>query len=221
MKWPVLAPPDFTFICFNNYDYIRSADVLLGRHAYFAPQCEMVKPPNARLPVIKLDLINRSSGKTDSIYEAIIRWPSTLILIQVNSKLEWWKWLLKLVSVCLLMFCLFRMQYGAWKLAHLCSKKLFPAFLLRVLAQKLLRSWVTSRGNCEIKSKLLVLAAVNTALNDQGCQHVTGRFESIRMLLNKPAGWPIFVQSHLTVKTVDWFKKQLSLNLPTYRKGEN
>ncbi len=72
-----------------------------------------------------------------------------------------------------------------------------------------------------IKSKLLVLEAFNTTINDQGCQHVTGRFESIIMLLNKPAGWPKFVQSHRTVKPVDWFKKQLSHNLPTYRKGEN
>ncbi len=70
----------------------------------------------------------------------------------------------------------------------------------------------------QIKSKLLVLGAVNTTTNDQGCQHVTGRFEPIRTLLNKPAGWPIFVQSHLTVKTVEWFKKQLSHNLLTYRK---
>ncbi len=55
----------------------------------------------------------------------------------------------------------------------------------------------------QIKSKLLVLGAVNTTINDQGCQHVTGKFESIRKLLNKPAGWPKFVQSHLTVKTVE------------------
>ncbi len=56
---------------------------------------------------------------------------------------------------------------------------------------------------CIIKSKLLVLGAVNTTINDQECQHVAGRFESIRMLLNKPAGWPKFVQSHLTVKAVE------------------
>ncbi len=31
----------------------------------------------------------------------------------------------------------------------------------------------------------------------------TGRFESIRMLLNMPAGWPTFVQSYPLVKTVD------------------
>ncbi len=54
-----------------------------------------------------------------------------------------------------------------------------------------------------IKSKLLVLGAVNTIINDQGCQHVTGRFESIRMLLNKPDGWPTFIQSHLSIKTVE------------------
>ncbi len=55
----------------------------------------------------------------------------------------------------------------------------------------------------QIKSKLLVLGAVKTTINDKGCQHVTGRFESIRKLLNKPAGWPKFVQSHLTVETVE------------------
>ncbi len=73
----------------------------------------------------------------------------------------------------------------------------------------------------QIKSKLLVLGAVNTTINDQGCQHVTGRLELMRMRLNKPAGWPTFVQSHFSVQTVEWFKKQLSHNLPTYRNGEN
>ncbi len=71
----------------------------------------------------------------------------------------------------------------------------------------------------QIKSKLLVFGAVSTTIDDQECQHVTGRFESIRMLLNKSARWPTFVQSHLSVKTV--IKKQLPLNLATYRKGEN
>ncbi len=52
----------------------------------------------------------------------------------------------------------------------------------------------------QIKSKLLVLGAVSTTINDQGCQHVTGRFESVRMPLNKSAGWATFVQSHLSVK---------------------
>ncbi len=51
--------------------------------------------------------------------------------------------------------------------------------------------------------KLLVLGAVNTTISDQGCQHVTGSFESIRMLLNKPAGWPTFVQPHQMVKPVE------------------
>ncbi len=51
--------------------------------------------------------------------------------------------------------------------------------------------------------KLLVLGAVKTIINDQEFQHVTGRSESIRMLLNKLARWPIFVQSHPSVKTVD------------------
>ncbi len=73
----------------------------------------------------------------------------------------------------------------------------------------------------QIKSKVLVFGAVSTTINDQGCQHVTGKFESIRMPLNKSAGWPTFVQSHLSIKTVEWFKTQLPLILPTYRKGEN
>ncbi len=55
----------------------------------------------------------------------------------------------------------------------------------------------------QIKSKLLVLGAVNTTLNDQECQHEKGRFESIRMLLNKPVGWITFLLSHPSVKTVD------------------
>ncbi len=50
---------------------------------------------------------------------------------------------------------------------------------------------------------LLVFGAVSTTINDQGCQHVTGRFESTRMPLSKSAGWPTFVQSHLAVKTVE------------------
>ncbi len=40
----------------------------------------------------------------------------------------------------------------------------------------------------KIKSKLLVFRAVSTTINDQGCQHVTGVFESIRMPLSKSAG---------------------------------
>ncbi len=60
---------------------------------------------------------------------------------------------------------------------------------------------MNTRGN--FKSKLLVLGAVRSTINDQGCQHVTGRFESIRIPLNKSAGWPKFVQSHLSVKTVE------------------
>ncbi len=54
-----------------------------------------------------------------------------------------------------------------------------------------------------IKSKLLVFGAVSTTIHDQGCQHVTERSESIKMPLNKSAGWPTFVQSHLSVKTVE------------------
>ncbi len=52
-------------------------------------------------------------------------------------------------------------------------------------------------------NQLLVLGVVSTTINDQGCQHAAGRFQSIRMPLNKSAGWPTFVQSHLSVKTVE------------------
>ncbi len=40
------------------------------------------------------------------------------------------------------------------------------------------------------KSKLFVVGAANTAINDQECQRVTGTFESIKMLLSKQTGWP-------------------------------
>ncbi len=53
------------------------------------------------------------------------------------------------------------------------------------------------------KSMLLVLGAVNTNKNDQGCHRVTGRFQSIRMLLSKQTGWPSFLRSHPSVKTVE------------------
>ncbi len=43
------------------------------------------------------------------------------------------------------------------------------------------RTQVRSNQSNPIKSKLLVLGAVSTTINDQGCQHVTRRFESIRM----------------------------------------
>ncbi len=41
-----------------------------------------------------------------------------------------------------------------------------------------------SGNNMFIKADWL-LTAVNTTLNDQGCPHVTGRFESMGMLLGK------------------------------------
>ncbi len=79
----------------------------------------------------------------------------------------------------------------------------------------------TSLNKNQIKSKLLVLGAVKTIINYQGCQHVTGRFESIGMFLNKQTGWHTFVHSHPSVKTVERFKKQLSHNFPTLKKGED
>ncbi len=82
-------------------------------------------------------------------------------------------------------------------------------------------SMVTLTFIFQIQSKLLVFGAVSTTSNDQGCQHVTGRYESIRLPLSKSAGWPTFVHSHLSVKTVEWFKYRLSHNFPTFRKEEN
>ncbi len=60
---------------------------------------------------------------------------------------------------------------------------------------------VNQHSSNQMKSKLLVLGAVNTTINDQGCQHVTGGgLESIRMLLSKQTGWPTVVQSRPSVK---------------------
>ncbi len=64
------------------------------------------------------------------------------------------------------------------------------------------RSLTPPKGDL-IQSKLLVSGAVNATINDQGCQHVTSRFESIRMFLSRQAGWPTFVQPHPSVKTVE------------------
>ncbi len=61
----------------------------------------------------------------------------------------------------------------------------------------------SATNSVQIKSKLLVSGAVTTTINDQECQHQTGRFESIRLLFNKSAIWSKFVQSHPSVKTVD------------------
>ncbi len=59
----------------------------------------------------------------------------------------------------------------------------------------------------QIKSKLLVLGAVSTTINDQGCQHMTRRFESIRMPLNKSARFAYIGSVASLSKTVEWFKK--------------
>ncbi len=44
-----------------------------GRRMHFALRLKMLKPPIARLPVIKLDFINRPRGETDYIYEAKVK----------------------------------------------------------------------------------------------------------------------------------------------------
>ncbi len=43
----------------------------------------------------------------------------------------------------------------------------------------------------------------NTSINDQEFQHVTERFESIKMFLSKQTGWIKCVQLHPSVKTVE------------------
>ncbi len=50
------------------------------------------------------------------------------------------------------------------------------------------------------------MGAVNTTITDEECQHVTGRFKAVRMLLSMQTGWPTFVQSHPSVKTAEWLK---------------
>ncbi len=60
--------------------------------------------------------------------------------------------------------------------------------------------------NCaanQIKSKLLVCGAVSTIICDNRCQHATGKFESIRMLLTNQTGCPTYVQPHPSVNTVE------------------
>ncbi len=52
-----------------------------------------------------------------------------------------------------------------------------------------------------IMSNLCVKGAVKI-INDQECLHVTGRFQSIRILLSKQTGWPVLAQLHPSIKTV-------------------
>ncbi len=57
-----------------------------------------------------MDLVNRESWKTDSIYAEIVKWQSTRLWItstQVNLKVVWRKWPFKSISTCSWMhFCL-------------------------------------------------------------------------------------------------------------------
>ncbi len=70
----------------------------------------MLNSSIARLPVVLLDIINHVSGETDCIYQVNDKWNSSgplLISIHVNSKYEWRRWPLKLISACfLILFCL-------------------------------------------------------------------------------------------------------------------
>ncbi len=74
------------------------------------------------------------------------------------------------------------------------------AFLLRRHSAPNEMNRLTPAVIISIKSKLLVLGAVNTTVNDQGGQHVTRRLESVRVLLNKQVVLPTFVKSHSAVK---------------------
>ncbi len=77
------------------------------------------------------------------------------------------------------------------------------AFLLRRHSAPNETNRLTPTVIISIKSKLLVLGAIYTTVNDQGGQHVTRRFESVRVLLNKQVALPTFVKSHSAVNTVE------------------
>ncbi len=60
---------EFWFACsLEPVSPLNLADVCI-----FALQRKMLKPPIARLPVIKLDYLNRPSGETNCIYEANVK----------------------------------------------------------------------------------------------------------------------------------------------------
>ncbi len=86
------------------------------------------------------------------------------------------------------------------------------ALVVTVKVQMLVPEVTATHLQPYFKSKLLVFGAVSTTINDQGCPHVTGRFESIRMPLNKSAGWPTFVQSHFNIAKPPWKDYNLAGN---------
>ncbi len=110
--------------CGPKNTFFRAA-FKFGRRVHFALRRNMLKSPIARLPAILLDFINCPIGETDWIYEANVKWNSMrplLISIHVNSKHEWRKWPLKLISACLLMlFCL--ACNSVPKTWHICANK--------------------------------------------------------------------------------------------------
>ncbi len=62
-------------MCRNSVNYGKRflrpfAAYKCGWRGHFSLRCKMLKPPIARFPAIKLDLINRPSGETNTIYEA-------------------------------------------------------------------------------------------------------------------------------------------------------
>ncbi len=122
---------------------------------------------------------------------------STCSFISDESRLQWQKPLAK--------------QMGRAKLQEQWLPVMKMLGMKRIVRRKP-RSWLSRPFGAinQIKSKLLVLGAVQTTINDQGCQHVTGGgVESIRMFLSKQTGWPTFVHSHPSVKTVERFKKTI------------
>ncbi len=54
---------------------------------------------------------------------------------------------------------------------------------------------------------------MKSTINDQECQHVTRRYESISIVLSKQTGWPISAQFYVQV-----IQKQQSQNFATDRR---
>ncbi len=108
---------------FPFFLFVRTA-FKFGRRVHCALRRKMRKPPNTRVPAILNGLKNRPSWKTGSIYAEIVKWRSTrprMNSIQVNSKFEWRKWLLKSISICTQMhFCL--LSYSVHESWHIFVK---------------------------------------------------------------------------------------------------
>ncbi len=59
-----------------------------------------------------------------------------------------------------------------------------------------------------MSNQIKIIAAVNAAVNDQEeCQYVTERFETVSWLLSRQTRWLVLAQFHPSVETIEWFKK--------------